>query len=145
MKYVFLILLVCGLFLQGPSGHATEDSFSDNSISYRYNFLIIDTSFSRANDPVENSTSSATRFYGIYRRDWNMHKITGPDFSASVIISDVALHMGGDLNTMNTTFGPKKELLVISPKLQFALTRGYFNIAFDYSQEALLHNTLYSS
>ena len=99
------------------------------------NFFTVDTLFSNGKDPEKNSSHGATEVYAIFRRDWSMSKIMGKNFSRMGIIRDVALHMGADMNTKNVAFAPRKKFLVIGPELQFALPSGYFNLAFDYSQE----------
>ena len=106
-----------------------------NTDSLGSNFFTVDALFSRGNDPTEDGTQGATEFYAIFRRDWSLSQITGQNFSGWGIIRDVALHMGGDMNTKDVTFAPRKKLLVIGPELQFALPSGYFNLAFDYSKE----------
>ena len=99
------------------------------------NFFTVDGLFSHGNDPANDSTRGAQEVYAIFRRNWSMSKITGKDFSVPGILRDVALHMGGDMNAKDAAFSPRKKLLVIGPELQFALPSGYFNLAFDYSQE----------
>ena len=99
------------------------------------NFLDIDAAFSHDNDPKKSATSGATEVYLVYRRDFSLHALTGLDVSDTGVLRDIALHMGGDLNTKDNACAPQKKLLVIGPELQFALPRGHFNLAFDYSQE----------
>lgn len=106
-----------------------------NTDKFGSNFLNIDLLLSHDNDKAKNSAEGAKEIYLIYRRDWSMHKITGADFSKLGIINDISLHMGGDINTKNTAFEPRKKLIVIGPQLHFAVPVGYFNMAFDYSKE----------
>lgn len=106
-----------------------------NTDKWGSNFVDIDFLFSTGLDPVNNITVpfgtgpiGATEVYGIFRRDWSYSKITGTPFNNG-IISDVELRMGGDLNTKNDPFSAEKRLLVVGPKVDFAVPVGFFYVA----------------
>lgn len=162
LRFLFFIILWSHAALAEDGGYFSDDSVSvrygtsfrepavakgddiiKTILNYQHhntdalgsNFVYLDTLFSHANDPADDSTHGATEIYTVYRRDWSLRKITGVDVSGSGFLHDLALHMGGDANWKNSTFNPQKRFLLVGPELQFSLPEGYVNVAFDVAKE----------
>lgn len=82
------------------------------------NFLTLDVLQSDGKDPAHGSDNGATEFYLVYRHQFHLGKLLDRDLAFGPV-KEVALTAGFDLNTKNTTFAPRKRLLVVGPTLKF--------------------------
>lgn len=83
------------------------------------NFVNLDILQSDSNDPSDGSSGNgATEAYLTYRHQVHLGKLFDKSMAFGPI-KEVALTAGFDLNTKNTTFSPRKRLLVIGPTLKF--------------------------
>jgi len=104
--------------------------------TYRYgsNYLNIDYFKSDSKDPASGTGSSgASEFYLTYRHQLQYGKVTGTPLAFGVI-RDVALTAGFDLNTKDTTLGPRKQVIVVGPTLKFDVP-GFLDVGLWYYRE----------
>lgn len=106
--------------------------------AYGQNFLNVDLLQSDENDPasgdVRGEGDGATEAYLTYRHQLHLGKVFDQDFSFGPV-KEVALSAGFDLNTKNTTFGPRKQLLLVGPTLKFAVPKGFLDFSVFYAHE----------
>jgi nucleoside-specific outer membrane channel protein Tsx len=104
--------------------------------TYRYgsNYLNIDYFKSDSKDPASGTGSSgASEFYLTYRHQLQYGKVTGTPLAFGVI-RDVALTAGFDLNTKDTTLGPRKQVIVVGPTIKFDVP-GFLDLGLWYYRE----------
>ncbi|ENO83913.1 hypothetical protein [Thauera linaloolentis] len=97
-------------------------------------FVNLDVFQSDDKDPTQRGGSTgATEFYLTYRHQWHLGKILDKNLAFGPV-KEVALTAGFDLNTKNTTFAPRKRLLVIGPTLKFDVP-GFLDVSLLYGRE----------
>jgi nucleoside-specific outer membrane channel protein Tsx len=104
--------------------------------TYRYgsNYLNIDYFKSDSKDPASGTDSGgAAELYLTYRHQLQYGKVTGTPLAFGVI-RDVALTAGFDLNTKDTTMGPRKQVIVVGPTIKFDVP-GFLDVGVWYYQE----------
>ncbi|GAB3625870.1 hypothetical protein PTE30175_04110 [Pandoraea terrae] len=103
---------------------------------YKYgtNFFNIDVLMSNSKDPSNNGTSGAQEVYALYRHNLSLNAVTGTKNFALGPLRDISIEAGFDLNTKNTTFAPRKRMLVFGPNFQFDVP-GFWNVALLYHYE----------
>jgi nucleoside-specific outer membrane channel protein Tsx len=104
--------------------------------TYRYgsNYLNLDYFKSDSNDPASGPGSSgAVEAYLTVRSQLQFGKVTGTP-AAFGIVRDVALTAGFDLNTKDTTVGPRKQVIVAGPTVKFAVP-GFLDMGLWYYRE----------
>ena len=104
--------------------------------TYRYgsNFLNVDYFKSDGNDPANGAGSGgAVEIYLTYRHQLQYGKLTGTPLSFGPV-RDLAFTGGFDLNTKDTTLGPRKQLFVVGPTVKFDVP-GFLDVGFWYSRE----------
>lgn len=89
------------------------------------NFVNLDILQSDKNDPSSGGDTGATEFYLTYRHQLHLGKLLERDLSFG-LVKEVAFTAGFDLNTKNTTFAPRKRLLVAGPTLKFNVPNNGF-------------------
>lgn len=93
------------------------------------NFVNLDILQSDKNDPSSGGDTGATEFYLTYRHQLHLGKLLERDLSFGPV-KEVAFTAGFDLNTKNTTFAPRKRLLVAGPTLKFNVpNNGFFDLS----------------
>lgn len=93
------------------------------------NFVNLDILQSDKNDPSSGGDTGATEFYLTYRHQLHLGKLLERDFSFGPV-KEVAFTAGFDLNTKNTTFAPRKRLVVAGPTLKFKVPNaGFFDLS----------------
>lgn len=109
---------------------------------YGTNFVNIDFLISDNRDPSypwggpgfplpTNGTgigSGAFEVYGTYRGTLSFNQMTGTDTFQKGPLRDLSLYFGGDFNTKDTAFDPRKRSLTLGLQLSFDVP-GYFNVA----------------
>jgi len=104
--------------------------------TYRYgsNYLNIDYFKSDSKDPASGTDSGgAAESYLTYRNQLQYGKVTGTPLAFGVI-RDVALTAGLDLNTKDTTMGPRKQVIIVGPTLKFDVP-GFLDVGLWYYRE----------
>ena len=104
--------------------------------TYRYgsNYLNIDYFKSDSKDPASGTDSGgAAELYLTYRHQLQYGKVTGTPLAFGVI-RDVALTAGFDLNTKDTTMGPRKQVIVVGPTIRFDVP-GFLDVGVWYYHE----------
>ncbi|MCV2217189.1 outer membrane protein OmpK [Thauera sp. Sel9] len=97
-------------------------------------FVNLDVFQSDDKDPTtRNGSNGATEFYLTYRHQFHLSKIFDRSLAFGPV-KEVALTAGFDLNTKNTTFAPRKRLLVIGPTLKFDVP-GFLDVSLLYGKE----------
>ena len=93
------------------------------------NFVNLDILQSDKNDPSSGGDTGATEFYLTYRHQLHLGKLLERDLSFGPV-KEVAFTAGFDLNTKNTTFAPRKRLVVAGPTLKFKVpNNGFFDLS----------------
>ncbi len=97
--------------------------------AFGQNFVNLDILQSDKNDPSSGGDTGATEFYLTYRHQLHLGKLLERDLSFGPV-KEVAFTAGFDLNTKNTTFAPRKRLLVAGPTLKFNVpNNGFFDLS----------------
>lgn len=156
MKTIQTLALVA---LAGTANLASAATWSDSFLGYRYgtqfhepsntkdvrkhvlqysqasgysvgqNFVNLDILQSDKNDPSSGGDTGATEFYLTYRHQLHLGKLLERDLSFGPV-KEVAFTAGFDLNTKNTTFAPRKRLVVAGPTLKFNVpNNGFFDLS----------------
>ncbi|MGP7732745.1 hypothetical protein [Oceanimonas smirnovii] len=106
--------------------------------AYGQNFLNVDLLQSDENDPasgdVRGEGDGATEAYLTYRHQLHLGKVFDTDMGFGPV-KEVAVTAGFDLNTKNTDFAPRKQLLVVGPTLKFGLPKGFADLSLFYAYE----------
>ena len=93
------------------------------------NFVNLDILQSDKTDPSSGGDTGATEFYLTYRHQLHLGKLLERDLSFGPV-KEVAFTAGFDLNTKNTTFAPRKRLVVAGPTLKFKVpNNGFFDLS----------------
>lgn len=102
---------------------------------YGQNFINLDILQSSKKDPSSGSgNNGATEAYLVYRHQLYISKLADVDLSFGPV-KDVTLTAGFDLNTKNTTFAPRKRLLVVGPTFKFDVPKGFVDLSLLYGKE----------
>ncbi|PSJ37490.1 hypothetical protein C7I36_15340 [Zobellella taiwanensis] len=106
--------------------------------SYGQNFFNLDILQSDENDPAKGDApgegDGATEAYLSYRHQLHLGKVFDTNLSFGPV-KEVALTAGFDLNTKNTDFGPRKQMLVVGPTLKFDVPKGFLDFSVLYTHE----------
>lgn len=105
---------------------------------YGQNFVNVDFLQSNNMDPANGDArgqgKGATEAYVTYRHQLHLGKAFDTDLSFGPV-SDFGLTAGLDLNTKNTQFAPRKQLLVVGPTVKFAVPKGFLDFSILYGHE----------
>ena len=77
---------------------------------YGSNFFNVDTLFSNANEPANNSAGGSTEFYAVYRGQLSPDKISRPQHQVRTDSRQSTSNSAATLESENTTFAPDKKL-----------------------------------
>lgn len=106
--------------------------------AYGQNFFNVDLLQSDEMDPARGNArgegDGATEAYLTYRHQLHLGKVFGTDLGFGPV-KEVALTAGFDLNTKNTDFAPRKQLLVAGPTLKFDVPKGFVDFSVLYAHE----------
>ena len=111
------------------------EPFHNHRYSLGSNFLNVDVLMSNSYDPANGASSGgAQEIYVTYRHQLSMNK----PFKAGIkskLVRDVALTVGGDLNSKNTGFAPGKRMIVVGPTLNLNPKKGFADFGVWYYKE----------
>lgn len=102
--------------------------------TYGQNFFNLDLLQSDGNDRANGSDKGAVEAYLTYRHQLHLGKVFDTDLAFGPV-KEVALTAGFDLNTKNTTFAPRKRMLVAGPTLKFGVPKGFVDLSLLYAYE----------
>ena len=111
----------------GPPAHIQKNIAALTHVdAYKYgtNFLNVDFLSSDGADPaapftIPGTGMGALEIYALYRGSISGNAVTNSKSFAFGPIKDVSLGFGGDINTKDTLFAPRKRDLVIGPQFSF--------------------------
>lgn len=95
---------------------------------YGQNFFNADLLQSGSADPGANTTGGAQEVYVVYRRLFDLEKITGKNYGFGPV-KNVGITAGFDWNTKNDAYGSKKRMLVAGPTFMMDIKQGFFNVS----------------
>lgn len=105
---------------------------------YGQNFFNVDLLQSDSNDPASNDAKGegdgAFEAYVTYRHQLHLGKIFDADLSFGPV-KELGLTAGFDANTKNTSFGPRKQMIVVGPTLKFDVPKGFLDFSVLYAHE----------
>ncbi len=123
------------------TGNHYAEPFKSNSIAkniyslknvsgdkYGQNFFNVDMLQSNSEDKGASSPGGAQEVYAVYRRLFDLQKITGKSYAFGPV-KDVGVTAGFDWNTKNDAYGSKKRMLVAGPTLMIDVKQGFFDIS----------------
>ena len=108
-----------------------KNIYSLKSVSgdkYGQNFFNVDMLQSNSEDPGATSKGGAQEVYAVYRRLFDLQKITGKSYAFGPV-KDVGVTAGFDWNTKNDSYGSKKRMLVAGPTFMIDVKQGFFDIS----------------
>lgn len=137
--------------------HGTKyaEPFEGNSISkniysfknvsgdkYGQNFFNADLleSSSSSLDKATGSAAGAQEVYAVYRRLFDLQKITGKNYAFGPV-KNVGLTAGFDWNTKNNSYASRKRMLVAGPTFMVNVKDGFFNVSLLMLDESNAPNT----
>ncbi len=92
------------------------------------NFFNADMLQSDSKDPGASTTGGAQEVYALYRRLFDLQKITGANYAFGPV-KNVGVTAGFDWNTKNDSYGSKKRMLVVGPTLMMDVKQGFFDVS----------------
>ncbi|MFM7026864.1 MAG: outer envelope protein [Limnohabitans sp.] len=95
---------------------------------YGQNFFNADLLQSNSADPGANTTGGAQEVYVVYRRLFDLEKMTGKSYAFGPV-KNVGVTVGFDWNTKNDYYGSKKRMLVAGPTFMMDIKQGFFNVS----------------
>jgi nucleoside-specific outer membrane channel protein Tsx len=95
---------------------------------YGQNFFNADMLQSNSADPGDNTAVGAQEVYVVYRRLFDLQKITGNSFSYGPV-KGMGITAGFDWNTKNDYYSSKKRMLVVGPTFMMDVKQGFFNVS----------------
>jgi hypothetical protein len=106
------------------------------------NFGNLTLSKSNMAEPASGGGSGATEAYFIWRSNIGLNEVTHSATFRKGPLRDVAIELGTNLETKNSSYSPAEKTIYFGPNLQFALPRGYFNVGLhlrkEWNHEAVL-------
>lgn len=102
---------------------------------YGQNFFNVDVLQSNSKDPGAGTTGGAQEAYVLYRRLFDLEKITGKSFAYG-LVKGTGITVGFDWNTKNDFYGSRKRMLVAGPTWMMDVTQGFFDISLLALQES---------
>jgi nucleoside-specific outer membrane channel protein Tsx len=95
---------------------------------YGTNFFNADMLQSDSKDPGAGGTGGAQEVYAVYRRLFDLQKITGKDYAMGPA-KGMGITVGFDWNTKNNSYSSKKRMLVVGPTWMMDVKSGFFNVS----------------
>jgi nucleoside-specific outer membrane channel protein Tsx len=92
------------------------------------NFFVADMLQSDGKDPGANTKGGAQEVYALYRRTFDLKKITGNTYAFGPV-KNLGLTAGFDWNTKNDGYGSKKRMLVVGPTMMMDVPKGFFDVS----------------
>jgi nucleoside-specific outer membrane channel protein Tsx len=95
---------------------------------YGQNFFIADLLQSNSADPGTGSSSGAQEVYVVYRRLFDLQKMTGKSYAYGPV-KGMGITAGFDWNTKHDSYGSKKRMLAVGPTWMMDVKQGFFNVS----------------
>jgi hypothetical protein len=95
---------------------------------YGQNFFNADMLQSNAKDPGDNTVGGAQEVYAVYRRLFDLQKVTGKSYAFGPA-KGMGVTVGFDWNTKNDYYGSKKRMLVVGPTWMMDVKQGFFDVS----------------
>ena len=95
---------------------------------YGTNFFSADMLQSDSKDSGNGTTGGAQEVYAVYRRLFDLQKITGKDYAMGPA-KGMGITVGFDWNTKNDFYSSKKRMLVVGPTWMMDVKNGFFNVS----------------
>ncbi len=95
---------------------------------YGQNFFNADMLQSSSQDPGASTSGGAQEVYAVYRRLFDLQKITGTNYAFGPV-KNVGVTAGFDWNTKNDSYGSKKRMLVVGPTFKLDVKQGFFDVS----------------
>lgn len=92
------------------------------------NFFVADMLQSDSKDPGASTTGGAQEVYAVYRRLFDLKKITGNTYAFGPV-KNMGVTVGFDWNTKNDSYGSKKRMLVVGPTMMMDVKQGFFDVS----------------
>ena len=92
------------------------------------NFFVADMLQSDGKDPGASTTGGAQEVYAVYRRLFDLKKITGNTYAFGPV-KNMGVTAGFDWNTKNDGYGSKKRMLVVGPTMMMDVKQGFFDVS----------------
>jgi hypothetical protein len=114
-----------------------------NSIEYKHvdfwqmgsNFADVTLAKSSMAEPSTGGGNGAVEAYAIFRSTFGLNQITGTRAFQFGPVRNVALEVGANLETKNSSFAPSERTIYFGPNVEFAVPRGYFNLGLHLRKE----------
>lgn len=90
---------------------------------------------SSAAEPAASGGAGATEIYATLRSSVGLNELTRSYAFHLGPVRDVAMEVGANLETKNSSYAPAERTIYIGPKIQLALPRGYFDIGIHFRKE----------
>jgi nucleoside-specific outer membrane channel protein Tsx len=114
------------------STNITKNIYSFKNVSgdkYGQNFFNADLLQSNSENPGTNTSGGgAQEVYVVYRRLFDLQKITGNSYAFGPA-KNVGVTAGFDWNTKNDSYGSKKRMLVVGPTFMMNVKQGFFDVS----------------
>jgi nucleoside-specific outer membrane channel protein Tsx len=126
------------------STNITKNIYSFKNVSgdkYGQNFFNVDMLQSNSEDKVANGNSGAQEVYAVYRRLFDLQKITGKSYAFGPV-KNMGVTAGFDWNTKNDTYASKKRMLVVGPTFMMDVKQGFFDVSLLMLDESNAPNTM---
>jgi len=106
------------------------------------NFADLMLSKSGMAEPASGGGSGAVEAYLTLRSNIGLNEVTHSRSFRKGPLRDVAVELGANLETKNSSFSPAEKTIYFGPNLQFAVPKGYFNVGLhlrkEWNHEAVL-------
>lgn len=86
-------------------------------------------------EPAASGGTGATEIYATLRSSLGLNEVTHSQAFHLGPVRDLAMEVGANLETKNSSYAPAERTIYIGPKIQFALPRGYFNVGLHFRKE----------
>jgi hypothetical protein len=99
------------------------------------NFADVMLNQSNMAEQAASGGTGATEVYVTLRSDVSLNEITQSRTFRTGPLRDIAIEIGANLETKNSSFAPAERTLYTGPKFQFALPKGFFNVGLHLRKE----------
>ncbi|MDR3727520.1 MAG: hypothetical protein P4K86_10805 [Terracidiphilus sp.] len=123
------------------SGKAAD--IARNSVEYTHvgsvgmlsNFADVTVGMSDMAEPSASGGMGATEVYVILREGIGLNELTHSSAFKKGPLRNVAMEVGANLETKNSSFAPAERTLYMGPKFVFAMPKGFFNVGLHFRKE----------
>lgn len=129
-------------FVLDPTTHKAAN-IARNTIEFTHvssagmlnNFANVSVAMSNLAEPASAGGSGATEIYAILREGIGLNELMRSSALKKGALRNIALELGANLETKNSSFAPAERTLYVGPKFVFAVPQGYFNVGIHFRQE----------